>query len=52
MKATACKSGQVLAVLDDAQSRSAVDQATAAVTAAEKERLRRRFGLVLLPKQP
>ncbi len=29
--------GQVLAVLDDAQSRSAVDQATAAVTAAEKE---------------
>ena len=30
--------GQVLAVLDDAQSRSAVDQATAAVTAAENER--------------
>ena len=30
--------GQVLAVLDDAQSSSAVDQATAAVTAAEKER--------------
>ncbi len=31
------QSGQVLAILDDAQSRSAVDQATAAVTAAEKE---------------
>ena len=31
------QSGQVLAVLDDAQSRSGVDQATAAVTAAEKE---------------
>lgn len=29
--------GQVLATIDDAQSRSAVDQATAAVTAAEKE---------------
>jgi RND family efflux transporter MFP subunit len=31
------QSGQVLAVLDDAQPRSAMDQATAAVTAAEKE---------------
>ncbi len=31
------QSGQVLAILDDAQSRSAVDQATAAVTAAQKE---------------
>jgi RND family efflux transporter MFP subunit len=31
------QSGQVLAVLDDAQSRSAMDQASAAVTAAEKE---------------
>ena len=31
------QSGQMLAVLDDAQSRSAVDQATAAVTAAENE---------------
>jgi RND family efflux transporter MFP subunit len=31
------QSGQVLAILDDAQPRSAVDQATAAVTAAEKE---------------
>ena len=29
--------GQVLAVIDDAQPRSAADQATAAVTAAEKE---------------
>ena len=29
--------GQVLATIDDAQSRSAVDQATAAVTSAEKE---------------
>jgi RND family efflux transporter MFP subunit len=29
--------GQVLAILDDAQSRSATDQAMAAVTAAEKE---------------
>ena len=29
--------GQVLATIDDAQSRSAVDQATAAVTASEKE---------------
>ena len=29
--------GQVLATIDDAHSRSAVDQATAAVTAAEKE---------------
>ncbi len=29
--------GQVLATIDDSQSRSAVDQATAAVTAAEKE---------------
>lgn len=31
------KSGQLLAVIDDAQPRSAVDQATAALTAAEKE---------------
>ena len=31
------QSGQVLAIIDDAQPRSAVDQATAAVTAAEKE---------------
>jgi RND family efflux transporter MFP subunit len=31
------QAGQVLATLDDAQSRSATDQATAAVTAAEKE---------------
>ncbi len=31
------QSGQVLAILDDAQSRSATDQAMAAVTAAEKE---------------
>jgi RND family efflux transporter MFP subunit len=31
------QAGQVLAILDDAQSRTAVDQATAAVTAAEKE---------------
>jgi RND family efflux transporter MFP subunit len=31
------QSGQALAILDDAQPRSAVDQATAAVTAAEKE---------------
>ena len=31
------QSGQVLAMIDDAQPRSAVDQATAAVTAAEKE---------------
>lgn len=30
-------SGQVLAIIDDAQPRSAVDQAMAAVTAAEKE---------------
>jgi RND family efflux transporter MFP subunit len=29
--------GQVLAIIDDAQPRSAVDQATAALTAAEKE---------------
>jgi RND family efflux transporter MFP subunit len=32
------QSGQVLAILDDAQSRSGTDQAMAAVTAAEKER--------------
>ena len=31
------QSGQVLAIIDDAQPRSAVDQATAALTAAEKE---------------
>jgi RND family efflux transporter MFP subunit len=31
------QSGQVLAILDDAQYRSATDQATAALTAAEKE---------------
>lgn len=31
------QSGQVLAIIDDAQPRSAADQATAAVTAAEKE---------------
>ncbi len=31
------QAGQVLAILDDAQSRSTTDQATAAVTAAEKE---------------
>jgi len=31
------ESGQVLATIDDAQPRSTVDQATAAVTAAEKE---------------
>ena len=31
------QSGQVLAILDDAQSRSGTDQAMAAVTAAEKE---------------
>jgi RND family efflux transporter MFP subunit len=31
------QSGQVLAVIDDAQPRAAVDQATAALTAAEKE---------------
>jgi RND family efflux transporter MFP subunit len=31
------QAGQVLAILDDAQSRSATDQAVAAVTAAEKE---------------
>lgn len=31
------RSGQVLAVIDDAQRRSGVEQATAAVTAAEKE---------------
>ncbi|MGC1644862.1 MAG: efflux RND transporter periplasmic adaptor subunit [Candidatus Sulfotelmatobacter sp.] len=31
------RSGQVLAVLDDAQSRSGTDQATAALNAAEKE---------------
>ncbi len=31
------QSGQVLAVIDDAQSRAAVDQAAAALTAAEKE---------------
>jgi RND family efflux transporter MFP subunit len=31
------QSGQVLAIIDDAQPRSADDQATAAVTAAEKE---------------
>jgi RND family efflux transporter MFP subunit len=31
------ESGQVLAILDDAQSRAATDQAMAAVTAAEKE---------------
>jgi RND family efflux transporter MFP subunit len=31
------QNGQVLAVLDDAQPRSAVDQATAALSAAEKE---------------
>jgi RND family efflux transporter MFP subunit len=31
------QSGQVLAVLDDAQSRSGTDQATAALTGAEKE---------------
>jgi RND family efflux transporter MFP subunit len=31
------QSGQVLAILDDAQSRSAADQATAALTSAEKD---------------
>lgn len=31
------RGGQILAIIDDTQSRSAVDQATAAVTAAEKE---------------
>ena len=31
------QSGQVLAVIDDAQPRSGVDQATAALAAAEKE---------------
>ena len=31
------QSGQVLAMINDAQPRSAVDQATAALTAAEKE---------------
>jgi RND family efflux transporter MFP subunit len=31
------QSGQVLVIIDDAQPRSAVDQATAALTAAEKE---------------
>jgi multidrug efflux pump subunit AcrA (membrane-fusion protein) len=31
------QSGQVLAIIDDVQPRSATDQATAALTAAEKE---------------
>ncbi len=39
------QSGQVLATIDDAQPRSAVDQATAALTVGGKRSVRRRFRL-------
>ena len=39
------QSGQVLAVIDDAQPRAAVDQATAAADCGGERSVRRRFGL-------